>query len=69
MHKNLLEEMEKKGISYIKLSKLTDIKYDNLIAKIRGKVEFTRSELNRIAKVLKNDASEKEFEELFYFEK
>ena len=68
MHENLLKEMRKKRISHIKLSKLTSINYDNLIAKIRGEIEFTKTELNKIAKVLKPKASEKEFEDLFYIE-
>ena len=68
MHKNLVKEMEKKDISYLELSNLTKISYTNLIAKIRGEIDFTRSEITKIAKVLKPEASEKEFEELFYLE-
>ena len=68
MHKNLVKEMEKKDISYLKLSNLTKISYTNLMAKIRGEIDFTRSEITKIAKVLKPEASEKEFEELFYLE-
>ena len=66
MYKNLLNELSKKMMTVYKLAEKTGISYDNLILKIRGEMEFTKNEMIKISKVLRPEASEEEFEYLFF---
>ncbi len=65
MYKNLLDELRKRMITVLQLSRKTGIGYNNLIAKIRGELEFTKNEMIKIIKVVKPDATDQEFEFLF----
>ena len=62
MFRQISIEMARDGISKKALAKKTGIKYDTLLYKLNGSVEFTRPEMLKIQKAFNNRLS---LEELF----
>ena len=65
MYKNLIRELEGRGLSLFYVSKIIGIPYNHLIDKLNGRMEFTNSEITKIFDLISDKGTDDYFDYLF----